>query len=736
MYNADKPIEHENEDLLDRSTFVDQLAESITTLSTTGSFVVGLFGEWGSGKTSVINLTEKVVKQSLLDKDKRNIRVIHFNPWGYVDGSQLMGQFFSALSLEFQYDKKVLFQASVGETIENYAFALEFSKYIPKVGVFLRPFLPAIKNLTEKAGKAIKDNANSKKYDVLLQKKRVEDILTKKKTKLVVFIDDIDRLPNEQIRMIFQLVNSVANFPNSMYILSFDYAIVCRALATEQNCKGEEYLEKIIQFPISLPLITDEKVHDILISELRKVFLDTNQDLFDRDHWNHVLYKCILPFIRSLRDVRRYINALYFKYSPLKNNINPSDFAAIIALEVFEHQIYEWIISKQAILTSTYDDEQPLSNSIRETEKNNWYIANKDKCLSSPEIVLKAIIVLFPKYASRFDTPYEGLESSEYDRLLRICSKQRFQSYFTLSLGNLLVSHETRISSYTSYNNQELTDYFNELINNNLTHHYLQETLISLKSIPEERNQLFVEILFQNIGSFSMQEKEILTYSPYALCLSLLSNLLSRITDEESRLSLLRSLIEQSSEANLFASAQLIHHMEVALGRFGSRKSREDKIVFNLESIESIEQCFMSRIKTLPDQSRILCSEHLVFIDYLWKNIDVQDYTDKMKLLLSNPKNKLLYTANKAQRILSMFEGTISWAFDIERDFTNLMSVSDVLGVIASDDFISLLEGLSLETATKIAAFSLYARDVQPSSISSISNSDAEELALTWINKH
>ena len=143
----------------------------------------------------------------------------------------------------------------------------------------------------------------------------------------------------------------------------------------------------------------------------------------------------------------------------------------------------------------------------------------------------------------------------------------------------------------------------------------------------------------------------------------------------------------------------------------------------------------MSRINTLPDQSRILHSEHLIFIDYLWKNIDVQGYTDKMKLLLSIPKNMLLYTANKAQRILSMFEGTISWTFDIERDFANIISVSDVLGVIASDEFRSLLEGLSLEMTTKIAAFYLYVNDAQPNPMKSISNNDAEELALSWIGK-
>ena len=735
MYNSDKPIEHEDEDLLGRITFVDQLAESITTLSTTGSFVVGLFGEWGSGKTSVINLTEKAVKQSLCDKDKRNIRVIRFNPWGYVDGSQLMGQFFSALSSEFQYDKKVLFQASLGEAIEDYAFALEFSKYLPKVGLLLRPFLPAIRNFTERAGKAIQDKANSKKYDVLRQKKCVEDILKKKKIKLVVFIDDLDRLPNEQIRMIFQLVNSVANFPNSMYILSFDYAIVCRALATEQNCKGEEYLEKIIQFPISLPLITAGKVHDILISEIRKVFHDTNQDLFDRDHWYHVLHKCILPFVRSLRDVRRYINALYFKYIPLKNNINPSDFAGLIALEVFEHQIYEWIRSNKVILTKSIEEDSLFSTSNRKLEKESWSKEFKEKCISTPDVVLNAIIILFPMYASKFDMPFEALDSEKFVRQLRISGETRFDAYFTLYLGDVSLSYEVRRISYTELNRQELNDYIDEIINRGLSREYLRETLISIDMISEDRKILFVESLYNKLSLFSKYDEDVLSYSGYSICLSLLSELLIGILNEQTRTDIFQSLIKYATEANLFATAQLIHHMEVALGRFGSKKSREDKIVIHSENIESIEQCFMSRINTLPDQSRILHSEHLIFIDYLWKNIDVQGYTDKMKLLLSIPKNMLLYTANKAQRILSMFEGTISWTFDIERDFANIISVSDVLGVIASDEFRSLLEGLSLEMTTKIAAFYLYVNDAQPNPMKSISNNDAEELALSWIGK-
>lgn len=732
MYSADKPIKTCDADLLDRGNFSHQLAEAIINLPPTDTFVVGLYGEWGSGKTSVLNLTEVVLRDLSGKENNPKVTTVRFNPWGYTDGSQLIQQFFSVLSSELQSNTKGNKRKVIGDALEKYSFVLSYLKYIPVVG----PFLTEMPELANKIGAQLKEGVLSNENNIQYQKGAVEKVLSTFHKRIIIIIDDIDRLPNDQIRMIFQLVNSVADFPNITYLLSFDKDIVVRALREVQNCIGEEYLKKIIQFPISLPEISGDGLFDILRIEINKVLNGTNQDLFEKDHWNQVILKCVYPFIRSIRDMRRYINTLYFKYLPLKNNINPSDFAGITALEVFEHQIYEWIISKQAILTSTYDDEQPQSNSIRESEKNNWYMANKDKCLSSPEIVLKAIIVLFPKYASRFETPYEGLESSEYDRLLRICSKQRFQSYFTLSLGNLLVSHETRILSYTSYNNQELSNYFNELVKNDLTHKYLQETLISINSIPEERRQLFAELLFDNIGALSKQEKEMLSYSSYSLCLSILSNILLGIPSEESRLSITLSKITQSTETNLFACAQLIHNMEVTLGRFGSKKSREDKIVFSSKSIESIERCFIGRIYTLPDQSNILRSEHLVFIDYLWKNIDPQGHNEKMKLLLSNPKNILLYTANKARRFVSLFEGTVSWSFDIARDFTYLLTVSDVIQVIKSENFRLLIDDFSLELTTKLAAYFLLFNNLQKDYDKGISNSAAEELALSWIKNN
>ncbi len=729
MYSADKPIRTCDEDLLCRSDFAHQLAEAIVKLSSTDTFVVGLYGEWGSGKTSVLNLTEEVIGNISGKDNNPKVTLIRFNPWGYTDGTQLVQQYFSVLSNAVQSDTSGNKRKAIGEALEKYSFILNYLRYIPVVG----PFLSEVPELASKIGSQLKEGVLSNENNIQIQKEAVIKALASFHRKIVIFIDDIDRLPNDQIRMIFQLVNSVADFPNITYVLSFDKNVVVRALRDVQNCIGEEYLKKIIQFPVSLPEISGDSLFEILQQEIKNVYSGTNQDLFEKDHWNNVLVKCVYPFIHSIRDLRRYINTLRFKYLPLENNINPSDFAGITALEVFEHQIYEWIISKQEILTKPYIDDQPYNSSAREREKENWCSAHKDICISLPETILEAIIILFPMYAARFDMPFETLDSNEFNRLLRICSNQRFEKYFTLSLGNALLSHTTRNLSYTTYNKLELANYINELIKSNSDYQYLQDTLISIKSISDEKKPLLSEILFDYIGTFSMQNKEMSFSSSYTLCLSLLSSLLKSLPDEKTRLSIFQPLIEQSSEANLFASAQLIHNMEVALGRFGSTTGYEDKIVFSAQNIESVEQCFMQRINTLPDKSKILESEHLPFIDYLWKNIDPVGYATNMKSLFATPINILLFTSNKAQRSVNLFDLSKSWSYDIERDFTAFISVSDVREVIDSHNFSSQNKSLSDETVTRLAAFYLYTQDTHPDSMMTISNSDAEKLALKWM---
>ena len=86
---SDDAINSFEDDLLNRSSFVENLSSSLLSWNDKKSLVIGLFGKWGSGKTSIINLLEKQLssekeKKSSKDKKKSPI-VINFNPWGYSE---------------------------------------------------------------------------------------------------------------------------------------------------------------------------------------------------------------------------------------------------------------------------------------------------------------------------------------------------------------------------------------------------------------------------------------------------------------------------------------------------------------------------------------------------------------------------------------------------------------------------------------------------------------------------
>ena len=103
-----------------------------------------------------------------------------------------------------------------------------------------------------------------KKADLDSIKKALEKALKEVKKKIVIVIDDIDRLTNTQIRDIFQLVKSVGDLPYIIYILAMDREIVARALTEVHQTDGSRYLEKIIQMPVELPKLSKAELNVIL----------------------------------------------------------------------------------------------------------------------------------------------------------------------------------------------------------------------------------------------------------------------------------------------------------------------------------------------------------------------------------------------------------------------------------------------------------------------------------------
>ena len=334
MLKSDVPIKLSKDDILGRKSFSEQLAKTIIDYNHHESINIGLYGEWGSGKTSVMNMVEENL-YSLTKLEEQKPVILRFNPWMFTDSNQLITQFFNQLSNVFKlHDGKKM--QRIGENLQLFGNAIELASVVPIIG----PISIIASKVAKKFGKKIFSEGNKRSSDLQAIKDSLVKELGHSQSKVIIFIDDIDRLSNTEIRAVFKLIKSIADFPNTIYLLAFDYNIVVTALGEVQNNNGESYLEKIIQIPFHLPHINETKLAQLFLSELESTLNNIPERMFDIKDWSTLFNYGIKPNLESMRDLVRLNNTINLKYSFLQNEANIVDLLGITTLQVFAPKIY------------------------------------------------------------------------------------------------------------------------------------------------------------------------------------------------------------------------------------------------------------------------------------------------------------------------------------------------------------------------------------------------------------
>ena len=364
--------------------------------------------------------------------------IVHFEPWNFSEENQLLNQFFIRMSNEFRNkgDKNL---ESIGNALEQYsdAFGL-LGSLSPALG--LLGFLG--KRGTVALGKRLKNGAGEK--DILKQKEFIIKLLEKQSNRILVVIDDIDRLSNAQIRQVFQLITSVAKFPNTMYLLVFDKDIVVKALENVQEGSGEDYLEKIIQMPIQIPEIQHTKIRQVLLQRLNEILAEHTDVNFHETHWQQLYEPCIASLINNLRDINRLCNAVQFKLASIASEVDFTDLVAISALEIHFPKIYEWVKNNKPILTGELYPGYLMDQNKNQKELYADY-SSRFKILlegnhANPivdeqvEIVIEFLSLLFPHFGRKIGKTYEIFGLDLLRRNNQIAHAEKFFRYFSLGL--------------------------------------------------------------------------------------------------------------------------------------------------------------------------------------------------------------------------------------------------------------------------------------------------------------
>ena len=353
LFADDLPIKSAADDRLARAPFAAAVARAIAGWSSDTSLVVAVYGPWGSGKTSVKNLVLESLQERMLAID-----TVEFNPWQFADPGTLSEAFFRDIGVALGTTDKsekgrqtaaqwrawgaaLALSQSIGDLVRRAlitimavvaTFGLGLG-FIPSV--LLRWILGAIyvvalivlrmmsvsKDLIDKTASWIeaRDVAHSK---TMGEHKRdlIESLRFRAKPMLVI-VDDVDRLPADDIRQLVRLIKAHADLPNLVYLLLSQRDIVERALDEPgQSGSGRKFLEKIVQAGFDLPVADRTQLIRILAEGLDVIVADQAIGKhFDEERWREIFNGGVGSYLDSLRSIHRFLSSLRFAVGAFKN---------------------------------------------------------------------------------------------------------------------------------------------------------------------------------------------------------------------------------------------------------------------------------------------------------------------------------------------------------------------------------------------------------------------------------
>ena len=344
----DQAIEADIEDQFSRGRFIDGIVDALVHDHRSTGITIGIVGRWGEGKTSVLNLLHKRIVQR-----EDDAVVFCFNPWVVANRDDLIAAFFKTLiaGIKDKHEKMVHSELrsqtaeEVGKLIAEYGASVTplLNHYQPGAGWVAKFFHRIFKDVFDVW---LKTNKTPEKL-----KARIEGLLRDLAAPIVVLIDEVDRVEDDDVRKLAQLVRAVADFKSISYVMAYDEARVVEALGVggqdrnERVERGKRYLEKIVQIPIALPIIFDDELRELLIRGLKSVLQNHHlkeADLFGKK-FDEIVEIMIPTEISNARDVYRLISNFAVRMKFVAEEIRPLDVLVYIMLQMRAPELAAYI---------------------------------------------------------------------------------------------------------------------------------------------------------------------------------------------------------------------------------------------------------------------------------------------------------------------------------------------------------------------------------------------------------
>ena len=383
IFLSDTPIISDKKDILDYANDVKQLAEQLKIISSEYSYSVGITSSWGSGKSSYLNMLKNYLSSN------KDFIVIDFNPRHSYTPQDIQKDFFSVLQSKLkEYD---------------YRFTYIFKNYLKALSIIESKFLSSLFEL-------------HKIWDVKSEKEKLNDLISQIDKRIVIVIEDFDRLLADEIIEVFKLIDGNASFTNFIFITAYDKKHINKIIGETYSNEEAFFSDKFFTIEVPIPKRPYDKIFNYLIETLTDKLHIRKEEVekYEIVLANHI--EVLKKYLTTLRDVKRFLNLFIRSYQQVEGEVEFRDYFLIRIIQYKNEEEYVKLYKKEYFENEDFTDFSPSEFKLKEnlnaeTEEIIRELFNKDKSLTSINNH-----TMFDRYF--YNSVYGTLKITEMEKLL------------------------------------------------------------------------------------------------------------------------------------------------------------------------------------------------------------------------------------------------------------------------------------------------------------------------------
>lgn len=308
----DEPITESRDDLFKYTGLAKRLAYTIDKKTFDKSYSIGITSPWGAGKSSFLNLLRKELSHI------QDTLVVDFNARASANVSCIQSDFLSVLATALSP-----YHTGMKSTIKDYMADINVlandTPWMKLLGLF------HVKDATE-------------------SRKKLQEGIDAINKKIIIVIDDLDRLMTDEILEVFKLITKNAAFKNTIFITTYDKEYINGML--EQNLcipQKQRFSDKYFNMEIDLPEANGKIRSAYLLEELIKQTNDGLLQSCSEQNLRQVFLtvsKYAERYLPTLRDVKRFLNTFCASYFPIQDEVFLKDYIILSLIRYARKNVY------------------------------------------------------------------------------------------------------------------------------------------------------------------------------------------------------------------------------------------------------------------------------------------------------------------------------------------------------------------------------------------------------------